>query len=668
MGESCFPDMARDLTKLFLPHSIAVIGASESPLKVGSVTLQNIISSGFTGHIYPINPHVKNIGAMHFYESVLTLPEIPDLAVIAIPAAASIPEITRCAEFGIKNFVVFTAGFKEIGPAGQPLEQALIDVASKFNLNIIGPNCLGLASPHDQLNITFGQVIKQTGDLKIISQSGAIATAYFEYCRSNNLGFNTCVTLGNKSIINENDLLDYWENDQSPLGLYLESISDGDRFVDLITKVCQNFPVIVLKPGKSPQAAAAMKSHTGSIATPDFILDAALHQSGAIRCSDINQFFFLAKIISQKRVPSGPHVAIISNAGGPSVLATDALAVSGLKLAQFSQNTKQKLIDSLPPIIGTNNPLDLLGDAPADRFQKALEIIIQDPNVDSVIVIVTPQLMTQLSQTAQAVAEITKISTKPIFYSLIPESYPEQVISALSSLWQWQQWRQAKPFPISTTLPHDKIQSVFDNSPLNELAQNLLSAISIPTPTTDYIGSLDTAQEFVKKNNFPVVLKVSSSNILHKTEVGGVILNIDSSLKLSSAFNQLVAISPTLQIQTQIDHGIEIIIGCKRDSTFGPIMLFGAGGKFAELISDRNLTLLPLTSTTITNFVTNSQVAKLLSGFRGDTVYNLDPLYQTLQKIAQLFLDFPAISEIEINPLVVTHHGVSSLDPKIILK
>ena len=660
--------MARNLTKLFSPRSIAVIGASESPQKVGSVTLQNIITSGFTGHIYPINPHIKNIGAMRFYENVRALPEIPDLAVIAIPAIASIPEITRCAEFGVKNFVVFTAGFKEIGAAGQPLEQALIEVASKCDLNIVGPNCLGFASPQNKLNITFGQVIKQTGDLKIISQSGAIATAYFEYCRSNNFGFNSCVTLGNKSILNENDLLDYWQNDQSPLGLYLESISDGDRFVDLVTHVSQNFPVIVLKPGKSPQAAVAMKSHTGSIATPDFILDAALHQSGAIRCTDINQFFYLAKVISQKQIPTGPNVAIISNAGGPSVLATDALAVSGLKLAQFSAETKQKLADSLPPIIGINNPLDLLGDASADRFQKSLEIICHDPQVDSIIVIVTPQLMTQLSQTANSVAEIAKTSSKPIFYSLIPESYPEQTISALSSLWQWQQWRQAKSSPLSLSLPHDLIEPIFEKSPLNELAQNLLQIISIPTPATKYISSPIEATEFVQKNNFPVVLKVSSGEILHKTEVGGVILNIDSAVKLSSAFNQLIAISPTLQIQTQIDHGIEIIVGCKRDPTFGPIMLFGAGGKFAELISDRNLTLLPLTSTTITNLVANSQVAKLLSGFRGDTVYNLDPLYQAIQKIAQLFLDFPAISEIEINPLVITHHGVSALDPKILLK
>ena len=660
--------MSRDLTKLFSPRSIAVIGASESPQKVGSVTLQNIITSGFTGHIYPINPHVKNIGAMRFYDSIQFLPEIPDLAVIAIPSVASVPEITRCAEFGVKNFVVFTAGFKEIGAAGQPLEQALIEVATKYDLNIIGPNCLGFSSPQNKLNITFGQVIKQTGDLKIISQSGAIATAYFEYCRANNLGFNSCVTLGNKSVVNENDILDYWENDPSPLGLYLESIVDGDRFIDLVTKVSQKFPVIVLKPGKSPQAAAAMKSHTGSIATPDFILDAALHQSGAIRCSDINQFFFLSKIISQQQIPSGPNVVIISNAGGPSVLATDALAVSGLKLAQFTPDTKQKLSAALPPIIGLNNPLDLLGDAPADRFQKSLEIICHDPQVDSIIVIVTPQLMTQLTQTAQVVADIAKKSSKPIFYTLIPESYPEQTISALSSLWHWQQWRQSKPSLPSTTLPHDSIQSVFDSSPLNELAQNLLQSISIPTPATRYISTLNQATEFVQKNNYPVVLKVSSGSILHKTEVGGVILNIDSPIKLSSAFNQLISISPILQIQTQIDQGIEIIVGCKRDPTFGPIMLFGAGGKFAELISDRNLTLLPLTSTTITNLVANSQVAKLLSGFRGDTVYNLDPLYQAIQKIAQLFLDFPAIAEMEINPLVITHHGVFALDPKIILK
>lgn len=604
---------------------------------------------------------------MPFFQNITELPEVPDLVVIAIPAASVVAEIKKSAEFGVKNFIIYSSGFKEIGPDGEKLEAELIGLADQYQLNILGPNCLGFASPPNSLNVTFGKVVQQSGNLKLISQSGAIAAAFFEFCQSVGLGFDTCLTLGNKTILNENDFLSSWVAAPSPVGLYLESISQGREFTQLISQITPHQPVFILKPGKSSQAAAAMKSHTGSIATPDFVLDAALQQSGVIRCSELGEFFDLAKAVSLSKIPPGPRVAVISNAGGPAVIATDTIISSGLKLADLSADTKAKLSAILPAITSINNPVDLMGDALADRFAQSLEIIIQDPAVDSVLVILTPQLMTQVVQTAQIVDEISQKSSKLILRSFIPTSFPENAIKVLSGLWQWQQWRQNESTPLSVSLPREAVQKVFVESSPSELPQNLLTALSIPTPASAFITTFDEAAAFSQKNNFPVVLKTSSDQIIHKTDVGGVVLDIKTDQELSAAFNQLASLSPTLQIQSQIIGGIEIILGCKRDPVFGPVMLFGAGGKFAELIADRNLALLPLNSRTIEHLVTDSQVSKLLSGFRGDSAYDLDPLYQTMQIIGQLFLDFPQISEIEINPLVLTHQGIFALDPKLIL-
>ncbi len=711
--------MTRDLTGMFSPRSIAVIGASQTAQKVGAIALKNIIISGYKGRIYPINPKITTIGALKFYPDITSLPEIPDLAVIAIPANLVINELEKGGKHGVKNFVIFTAGFKEIGDSGLQLEKQLIDVATRYQLNILGPNCLGFASTAPPLNVTFGQVIKDPGNLRLISQSGAIAASLFDWCQTTTLGFNDFITVGNKSVVNENDILSHWLPQLSqtlststpglssviPVGLYLESISNGQELVKIISQITPHHPVFILKPGKSPAAAAAMRSHTGAIAGEDRVLDAALTQSGAIRCQELGDFFDLSQAFAWENAPLGPQVAVISNAGGPAVLTTDTIAELGLEMAKLSPETKQKLLASLPRIASIINPIDVLGDALADRFGQALEIVLQDQAAQAIVVILTPQLMTQIEKTAKIIGQLSLKYPQPILCSFIGGNhtingqkilnqckiptypYPERAIKTIASMWNWQKWRQNHRLPstIPPVLPaQDDTKKMLTDALAanqttldNQQADLLLSAFDIPTPPTNIINSLEEVNQFTQKNGWPIVLKLSSSGLLHKSDVGGVITNIKSSSELTNALNQLTQKITELskqypqpmkvQVQKQIDTGVEVILGVKRDPTFGSVLLFGAGGKYAEILDDHNLWLLPLSQEDATRLVEHSKVYKLLSGFRDDPPYRLDQLYEIMVCLSQLVNEYPQIAEIEINPLIITHHGVWAVDPKVLL-
>ena len=644
--------MSRDLTKLFNPSSIAVIGASENPQKVGAIALKNIISSGYSGIIYPINPNVTNVGQLKFYSQIGNLPEVPDLVVIAIPAKFVIAELEKCGQFGVKDVVIFSAGFKEVG--NHELEQQLLAVANKYQLNIIGPNCLGFTVTNPSLNVTFGEIIKTPGTLNIISQSGALATALFDWCQASGLGFNSVTTIGNKSILNENDILEHWLQHPSPIGLYLESVAAGQELVKIISKITPNNPVFILKPGKSKASASAMSSHTGSIAGEDKVFAAAIAESGAIRCHELGDFLDLAQAFSWTKAPLGPAVAIISNAGGPGVLATDTIIESGLEMAKLS----------------TANPVDVLGDALADRFAQALESVLQQNTSQSVLVILTPQLMTEVEKTAAVVSQLSTKYPQPIFCSFIGGEqtakgqkilnehhipnypFPEQAVKVIAAMWHWQNWR--------TNLKAN-------NSPITQ--------INIPSPPSQFINNIDEANKFAEINGWPIVLKLITPKLLHKADVGGVIINLRSSSELSSAFSEMTKKITNLsaqysdpikiQIQKQIIGGIEVILGLKRDPNFGPVLLFGAGGKYAEILDDHNLALAPLSVDKAKELVARSKVFKLLSGYRDDPAYNLEQLYQIISQFSRS-LDNLQIMETEINPLIITHENVWAVDTKIV--
>ncbi len=710
--------MSKDLSGLFSPKSVAVIGASNVPEKVGAIVLKNIIDSGYQGSVYPINPNESQVAGLKCYPNVGALSEAPDLAVFAIPAVIVIGVLEEIGKKGIKNAVIFSAGFKEIGAEGEELQKKLVEVANKYQINVLGPNCLGFVNNNLPINVTFGQVVKSKGNLRIISQSGAIAASMFDWCQTAELGFSDYVTIGNKAVINENDILEYWSTLPSqkfdetglskvlPVGLYLESIADGQKFVSITTKMSQTVPIFALKPGKSKAAATAMHSHTGAIAGEDSVLDVAFKQSGIIRCHDLGTFFDVAKTLAWENVPKGPRVAVISNAGGPAVLSTDSISEAKLEMAQFSQGTQEKLAACLPRMASFLNPVDVLGDALADRFGQAVEAVLQEETVDAVVVILTPQLMTQIEKTAEIIGNLSAKYPQPVLCSFIGGNsaamgekvlndykipafpFPERAISTVAMMWQWQRWigeqegNDGKDEELGQSV--DTVKNILytaknsgqknlDNFQSNEV----MVAAGISTPSTMSVGDYERAENFSREVGFPVVLKLSSPNLLHKADVGGVITGINDDEELKEAWekisNQLATLDEvskkgaSIQIQKQVESGVEVIVGVKRDPSFGPVMLFGAGGKYAEILADRNLFLLPINRNQTIKLIKNSKVFTLLNGFRGDGVYELEKLAETIMRLGKLVENVSDIAEVEINPLIVTHEKVWAVDSKTVL-
>ncbi len=711
--------MSKNLNSLFSPKSIAVIGASSSPEKVGAIVFKNIIASNFPGNVYPVNPNAQNVDGIKCYPNVDSLPETVDLALIAIPAASVNQVLNEIGEKGIKNVIVYSAGFKETGEEGRLLEETLIQASQKYGLNLLGPNCLGFVNKLCPVNATFGQTVRQDGKLRFISQSGALAASLFDYCNSTGLGFNEFITIGNKAVINENDVLNYFlakdekeeAGDQAhPIGLYLESISNGKEFLEITSKLSQKNPLFILKPGKTSAAAKAMQSHTGSIAGENNVLDVALTQAGIVRCNTLEDYFDLARAFAWEKAPIGPKVAVVSNAGGPAVISADAVLTEGLELVEFDSQTKEKLQQILPRSASAVDPVDVLGDALADKISQACEIILQTNQAQSLVVILTPQVMTQVTKTAELIGSLAKKYNKPIFCSFIGGSliaegerklneykipsfrFPEQAISAINLMWKWKKWQQQFPVmhvcdnaTILTTPENNQNieqvmekavagkQSSLDNFDANEI----LRLAGIPTPPTQMVTNLDEAKKFVQENHWPVVLKLSSPGLLHKADIGAVIKDISSEGDLETALINLdhkITQMPldlqgkiAKQIQKDIPLGTDVIIGIKKDPNFGPVLLFGAGGSLAELIMDRNLHLLPIDLELVKQLVGKSKIYQILKGYRGEAPLALDKLYDVIVRLGKVVEFFPEVSEIEINPLIVTKNDVWAVDGKVVL-
>src|SRR3989344_4467385 len=578
----------KNLFNLFNPKSVAVIGASRDKKKIGSIAVRNILESGFKGKVYPINPNAKTIQKLKCYPDVSSLPEIPDLAIISIPSQIVPKLLEEIGEKGVKNVVIYSAGFKEIGEEGAKLESELLSISKKYSLNILGPNCLGFLNNSVPINTTFGSVIKNKGNLRFISQSGAIAASIFDYAKSSGLGFSEFITLGNKTVIDENNILEYWLENKfySPIGMYLESLSDGKKFLNLSFKLVKNHPIFILKPGKSKAAKKSMQSHTGSMAGEDDVLDAALRQYGIIRCLGLEDIFDLFKAFSWGKIPKGNNLAILSNAGGPAVLSADLVSESGLKLAILSAKTKKILEENLPRYASIVNPIDVLGDALSDRYHVALEAVLKEENVDAVLVLLTPQVMTQIEDTAEVIVNLSQKSKKPVFCSFIGGTevekgerllneykvpafrYPERGIYALAKMWGW--YKNSKvPYPSlrgvlslskddeATSAQLDRFVPLsmasiptikqivthvkgYNRNTLNISESNeILKALKINVPATKVISSLEEAYDFANNNDYPIVLKISSSNLIHKTEVGGVVANIQSKEQLIENFRTI---------------------------------------------------------------------------------------------------------------------------------
>jgi acetate---CoA ligase (ADP-forming) len=709
--------VANNLSKFFAPKSIVVVGVSKSPGKIGRIIYQNIIESGFGGKVYPVNPNENDINGVVCFKEVLSLPEVPDLAVIAIPSELVVSILKQIGEKGIKNVVIISAGFKEMGGDGEIREKEIVEIAQKFQINILGPNCLGFVNNALPVNATFGTNKVSHGNLRFISQSGALATAMFDWSTENNLGFSDFITLGNKAIINENDVLEYFFNQNKqvndvslsacrPIGIYLESISDGKKFIEIARKILVNDPIFVLKPGKSPEARLAMQTHTGAIAGEDDILEAVFEQLGVVRCETMEDFFDLTKAYSFEDIPSGPNVVVISNAGGPVVVSADAISKYSLKLAEFDVETKQELEKILPRQASILNPIDVMGDALADRYVMAAELVLKQMIVDSLLIILTPQVMTQIERTAEMVVELSKKYRKPIFCSfigggLVAEGemilntnnipsfrFPERAIKAIGTMWKYGQIKERLKteslVKTEVVVGTEKIKGLIEyavrsnQASLDNLTANeLVSLAGIPTPVTSLVTNRTEAANFALKVGYPVVLKLSKPGLLHKKSVGGVITDIRNEVMLDQSlsvlersinhFNENERSKIRIQIQKDIVNGVEVILGIKNDPTFGRVLLFGAGGSLTELIDDKNIWLLPIDEMGVKKLIERAKVFKLINGSQGEPKYAIEKLEKLILNFVRLVEVIPEEAEMEINPVIITLNEVYAVDTKVVI-
>lgn len=722
----------KDLKNFLKPRHLAVVGASRNVKKVGYGVLKNIIDWGFKGDIFVVNPFADSILNLDCYKSYLDLPIIPDLALIAVSAENVLEVFKDIAKKGTKNVIIFSGGFKEAGVDGVFLEKEIRKISATYGINVLGPNCLGFICMGSSLNATFGYAEKFEGNLRFVSQSGAIATSFFDYAISENLGFSDFITLGNKLGIDENDILGYWlENNKEenlyknpllsnykPIGIYLESFSDGIKFIDLVEQLTQNDPVFILKPGDSDIAQKAISSHTGSIVKQNKFLTSILKEVGVIRCEGIQEFFDIAKSFAWENAPKGPNIAILTNAGGPAVSILDFFSRSNLKLASLNVNTK-KVLNRIFPGRNFSNPVDILGDADSIKYLEVMDALLRQDDIDVLLVILTPQLMTEIYETADFISKYSQKYKKPIICSFmggyrirdaenilnlnkIPNyRFPERALNVIDKMWFWQNYvnnrENNQAFLIHQTYINHNDLNKADNlikkylrssndskSSLNSNnnmfidyfdADYLLNLFKIKTPTSIKISNLEEIYNSINElKEYPIVLKIVKPNLLHKTEFNAVHI-VNNEYELLNALEKLrqtiknfpKETSFVFQIQKYIKNGIELILSIKRDDDFGFILLFGAGGIFTEILDDFSFAKLPITEKSIINLLTNTKIYKLLNGYRTNKKYPIDKLINTILNINTIALRYPNILQVEINPVIITEDDVWAVDNKIIL-
>jgi acetyltransferase len=705
-------DGTQPLDVFFAPKTVAVIGATETAGSVGRTILRNLVSSPFGGTVFPINPKRPSVLGIKAYKHISEAPEQVDLAVIVTPAA-TVPGIVHdCAAEDIEAAIVISAGFKEIGPAGLELERQILMEARRSNLRIVGPNCLGVMSPLTGLNATFASTIARPGNVGFISQSGALCTAILDWSQREMVGFSAFISIGSMLDVGWGDLIYYLGNDPRTrsIVIYMESIGDARRFLSAAREVALNKPIIVIKAGRSEAAAKAAASHTGSLAGSDEVLEAAFRRSGVLRVNSIADLFYMAEVLSKQPSPKGPRLTILTNAGGPGVLATDALMASGGELAELSPEVLESLNQALPAAWSHNNPIDVLGDASPERYAKAVEIAAKDPHSDGLLVVLTPQSMTDPAQTAEHLKPYAKLEGKPILASWmggaevaagigilnqarIPTfQFPDTAVRAFSYMWRWAY--NLKGLYETPSLPEDSAEGAPNRTLTGEIIQNardagrtilteaeskqVLDAYGIPTVRTMVARTVEEAADEAARMGYPVVLKLFSETITHKTDVGGVQLNLADREAVEHAWRGIrtsVAEKAgaehfqgvTVQPMIRSGDGYELIVGSSPDAQFGPVLLFGMGGQLVEVFKDRALGLPPLNTTLARRMMEQTRIYKALQGVRGRKPVNLAELEQVMVRFSRLVVEQPWIREIDINPLLATPERLVALDARIVV-
>ena len=700
------------LDVFFSPKTVAVIGATETANTVGRTILWNLVSNPFGGTVFPINPKRPSVLGVKAYKHISEVPEQVDLAVIVTPAA-SVPGIVHdCGEEGVKAAIVISAGFKEIGAEGTELERQVLLEARRANMRIIGPNCLGVMSPLTGLNATFAAGIARPGNVGFLSQSGALCTAVLDWSLRELVGFSAFVSIGSMLDVGWGDLIYYLGNDPRTrsIVIYMESIGDARGFLSAAREVALNKPIIVIKAGRSEAAAYAAASHTGSLAGSDEVLEAAFRRSGVLRVNSIADLFYMAEVLGKQPSPKGPRLTILTNAGGPGVLATDALIAAKGELTELSPEAIEALNQVLPATWSHNNPIDVIGDASPERYAKAVEIAAKDPNSDGLLVVLTPQSMTDPTQTAEHLKPYAKLEGKPILASWmggaevaagiailnqakIPTfQFPDTAVRAFTYMWRYAY--NLKGLYETPSLPEDSADTAPNKALTGEIIQNarsagrtilteteskqVLDAYYIPTVRTVVARTLEEAVDQAGRIGYPVVLKLFSETITHKTDVGGVQLNLADREAVERAWRRIQTSvtekvgaehfqGVTVQPMIKSGDGYELIIGSSLDAQFGPVLLFGTGGQLVEVFKDRALSLPPLNTTLARRMMEQTKIYKALQGVRGRKPVNLAELEQVMVRFSRLVVEQPWIKEIDINPLLATPDRLVALDARIVV-
>ncbi|MBE0625567.1 MAG: bifunctional acetate--CoA ligase family protein/GNAT family N-acetyltransferase [Burkholderiales bacterium] len=705
------------LRAIFAPKSVAVVGATEKEGGVGRTVLWNLISNPFGGAVYPINKRHKQVLGIKAYSSIAQVPEPVDLAVIVTPAPTVPGVVSECVAAGVKGAIIISAGFKEAGAAGVELERKIAEIAHG-KLRLIGPNCLGVMRPRTHLNATFASAMARPGTVGFISQSGALLTAVLDWSFRENVGFSACVSVGSMLDVDWGDLINFLGDDPHThsIMIYMESIGNARSFISAAREVALTKPIIVIKAGRTAAAAKAAASHTGALAGSDDVLDAVFRRCGVLRVNSIADLFHMAEVLAKQPRPSGPRLTIVTNAGGPGVLATDTLIALGGELAELSAESIAALNQVLPPHWSHGNPIDILGDADPQRYAQALEIASKDPNSDGLLVALTPQAMTDPTETARRLSAFAVTRGKPVLASWmggkdivageailnqanIPTfGYPDTAARIFTLMWRYAYNLRGlyetptQADPASAAAPdRERAEQFLRNARasgrtlLSEFeSKQVLAAYGIPTVTTRIATSVDDAVHSAAAIGYPVVLKLHSHTITHKTDVGGVQLNLADADAVRRAYRAIesaalaapepppeggahflgVAVQPMVKLE-----GYELIVGSSIDPQFGPVLLFGAGGQLVEIFRDRALALPPLNSTLARRMMEQTTMHKALLGVRGREPVDLDALAQLMVRFSQLVVEQRWIKEIDINPLLAApgRAGIIALDARIVL-
>jgi acetyltransferase len=690
----------------FRPRSIAVIGASRQPGKVGYDTLKNLIDDNFKGKIYPVNPSAPDILGLKAYKSVRDIDNEIDLALVIVPAELVINTFKELIDKKVKGAVVITAGFKEIGGAGVQREKELAEMC-RDKIRVIGPNCLGIIDTYSNLNASFAPTMPRQGKIGFMSQSGAMVTAILDFAAGRDIGFSKFISMGNKMDLDETHFLEILGKDENTRVIigYLESVVDGKRFLETASRISRKKPVIIFKSGVSAEGTKAASSHTGSLSGLDRAYECAFTKSGVIRARSIEDLFDWAEVFASQPLPKGKRVVIITNAGGPGIIATDKAAEEKLILAAVNTATAGKLKEVLPPAASVYNPIDVLGDADSRRYQQVIELVAQAEEVDGILIILSPQANTQIEETAKIVSNFSYTSPKTVITSFMGEdrvatafsifkrgrvaniSFPDRAVKAMAVMANHSLWKkQGKPEGYYKDIDEDSIKKLLKAKAeerkiklVDFEARELIDMCRIPTLPTILTYTADEAADVAEKMGFPVVMKVYSPEILHKTDVGGVRVGLRTSKDVARAFEAIMVSVrrflpqvPILGItmQKMVEGGKEVIVGFSRDPQFGPLVMFGLGGVYVEVLKDVSFALTPLSRKEIRELVSGIKSFPLLSGVRGEKEKDLDALYEVIAAVGTLGERFTEIVEMEINPLMVKDkgEGVWAVDGRLILR